>query len=95
MPAPNEITPYVRSCVNLWLADTTLKEFSVSDILPDLERKHKELSALPSLCKSVSNELVRLQTAHKLLSRKGIKGVDGSGVGRTPRAYRKNMIFRK
>jgi hypothetical protein len=95
MPAPNEITPYVRSCVNLWLASTTLLEFSVSDIVPELERKHEGLSELPCICKSVSNELVRLETAHKLLSRKGIKGVHGSGVGRTPRAYRKNMIFRK
>lgn len=91
----NEITPFVRSCVNLWLAETLLTEFTVSNIISDLADKHPGLDELPSLCKSVSNELVRLETAHKLKSRAGIKGVDGSGVGRTPRAYRKNMIFKK
>lgn len=91
----NEITPFIRSCVNLWLAETVLPEFTVSQIISDLAKKHPGLHELPSLCKSVSNDLVRLETAHKLLSRSGIKGVDGSGVGRTPRAYRKNMIFRK
>ena len=95
MPITNEITPFVRSCVNLWLAETVLTEFTIADITPNLEEKHPGLKGLASICKTVSNELVRLQTAHKLLSRKGIKGVDGCGVGRTPRVYRKNMIFRK
>lgn len=95
MPVVNEITPFIRACVNLWLAETLLTEFTVSQIISDLAEKHPGLDELPSLCKSVSNELVRLQTAHKLRSRKGIKGLDGGGVGRTPRVYRKNMIFRK
>lgn len=91
----NEITPFVRACVHLWLAETTLTEFSVHHVTGDLSEKHSGLDDLPSLCKTVSNELVRLETAHKLISRKGVKGFDGSGVGRTPRVYRKNMIFRK
>lgn len=95
MPIKNEITPFIRACVNLWLAETVLTEFTVSQIISDLAEKHPGLDELPSLCKSVSNELVRLQTAHKLYSRMGVKGFDGNGVGRTPRVYRKNMIFRK
>lgn len=91
----NEITPFVRACVNLWLAETLLTEFTVSQIISELSLKHPSLKELPSLCKSISNELVRLQTAHKLYSRKGIKGFDGNGIGRTPRVYRKNMIFKK
>lgn len=94
MPLPNSITPLVRKTVNEWLADTTLSEFTVADVLSSVANS-PGLNELVSACKSVSNELVRLETAHKLLSRVGVKGVDGCGVGRTPRVYRKNMIFRK
>lgn len=94
MPLPNSITPLVRKTVNEWLADTSLSEFTVADVLTSIEN-NPGLKELVSACKSVSNELVRLETAHKLVSRMGVKGFDGCGVGRTPRVYRKNMIFRK
>lgn len=89
----NQVTPYVRSCVNLWLAGSTLKEFTVSELIQDLEGQHETLQGV-DLCKAISNELIRLETQHKLLSRKGVKGFDGCGMGRPPRVYRRNMIFK-
>lgn len=89
----NQVTPYVRSCVNLWLAGCTLAEFTVSELIQALEGQHETLVGV-DLCKAISNELIRLETQHKLLSRKGVKGFDGCGQGRPPRVYRRNMIFK-
>lgn len=83
----NETTPFVRQCVNLWIAGTKLKEFTVSEVQTDLWEAHSGLLDL-DLCKAISNELIRLETKHRLLSRRGIKGVDGCGLGRPPRVYR-------
>lgn len=88
MADQNYETPFIRECINLWLASNTLKEFTVADIQTALQDTHKSLYTL-DLCKAVSNELIRLETKHRLLSRKGIKGIDGCGVGRPPRVYRK------
>lgn len=85
-------TPLLRQCVNMWLAGTDQLEFTVTDITGDLNETHDFYHTV-DLKKSVGNELIRLERHHKLTSRKGIKGVDGSGVGRPPRVYKKNMIF--
>lgn len=86
-------TPYLRKCVNEWLANSKTNEFHVNDISYELTEKYDDLIDL-DITKAVSNELIRLERHHKLTSRKGIKGVDSSGVGRPPRVYKKNMIFR-
>ena len=88
MAFQNYETPFVRQCINVWLAGTTLKEFTVSDIMEDIVLPPDTRLSV-DLCKAVSNELIRLETQHRLLSRKGIKGFDGCGVGRPPRVYHK------
>lgn len=87
----NPATPYVRQCVNLWLAQTTMHEFTVSEVSSGIEDKHEALEGV-DLSKSVSNELVRHETLGLLISRKGVKGVDGCGTGRPPRVYRKRNL---
>lgn len=86
MTAKNESTPFVRACVNLWIAGTTLVEFTVAEVITDLQVTHQSLTRI-DLSKAVSNELYRLETKHKLQSKKGIRGVHGCGIGRTPRVY--------
>ena len=88
MAKQSDCTPFVRQCVGLWIAGTKLGEFTVSDLQTALQEEHTALLDV-DLCKAVSNELIRLETKHKLLSRKGIKGLDGCGVGRPPRVYRR------
>lgn len=88
MADQNYETPFIRQCIGLWMAGTKLTEFTVADIQTALHEAHTSLFT-QDLCKAVSNELIRLETKHRLLSRKGIKGVDGCGVGRPPRVYRK------
>ena len=86
MVAISDKTPFVRQCVNLWIAGCKQNEFTVSDIVQDLSKRYPALVVVDVL-KAVSNELQRLQTKHKLASRKGVKGVDGCGMGRPPRVF--------
>lgn len=88
MAFQNYETPYMRQRIALWLAGTTLYEFTVSDIMQGVDIPADSVQTV-DLCKAVSNELIRLETQHRLLSRKGVKGVDGCGVGRPPRVYHK------
>ena len=85
MANPN--TPFVRSCVALWLAGTTEDQWSVADVIACLKQAHTSLEAI-DVSKAVSNELVRLEYIGKLVSHKGTLE-DGCGVGRPPRVYRR------
>lgn len=87
MAKQNDCTKFVRECISLWIAGTQLKEFTVSELQSDLQERHRLLDV--DLCKAVSNELIRLESKHRLLSRRGVKGLDGCGLGRPPRVYRK------
>ena len=49
MPLPNSITPLVRKIVNEWLADTTLSEFTVADVLTSIAN-NPGLKELVSAC---------------------------------------------
>lgn len=89
----NSITPFLRQCVNLWLAGWTKPEFTVTDVSTGLYQAHTAFIDV-DMTKAISNELVRLETRHKLVSRRGVKGVDGSGIGRPPRVYRKLVMFK-
>lgn len=92
MPIKNEITPYVRSLVNLWLAGQT-ETFTVLDIVRDVKDRHAQLEGM-NLVKILSNELIRLENKHKLGSRPGVRGVDNQGVGRVPRVYTIKVKFK-
>jgi hypothetical protein len=83
----NEHTPFVRSCVALWLAGTVQTQWSVADVIYDLKEKHTSLDGV-DVSKAVSNELVRLEYIGKLISTQGSLE-DGCGVGRPPRLYRR------
>lgn len=94
MARQNNSTPFVRSCIALWLAGTTETQFSVADIITGLKQAHTSLESLDSiyLCKSVSNELTRLEYIGKLESYQGTLE-DGCGVGRPPRVYRRRVCL--
>jgi hypothetical protein len=85
----NTHTPFVRSCVALWLAGTSETTFCVADVIACLKDTHTSLEAV-DLSKAVSNELVRLEYIGKLVSHVG-KLEDGCGVGRPPRVYARSV----
>jgi hypothetical protein len=85
MARQNNVTPFVRSCVALWLAGTKEGQWSVADVIYDLREAHTSLGEV-DVSKAVSNELVRLEYIGKLSSYQGSLD-DGCGVGRPPRVY--------
>ena len=87
-----EHTPMIREYVHEWLSSRT-NDFNVSDIIRDHEGVSTGLDSI-YLCKAISNELARLERRHKLSSRHGVKGVDGCGVGRTPKVFSIKVEFR-
>lgn len=84
----NDVTPFVRQCIALWLASNRQATFSVSEVCKSLQDQHKSLQDL-DLTKSVSNELIRLETIGLLSSRKGFKGESPNETGRPPRVYKR------
>lgn len=89
-------TPAIRQCVNNWLATyTEIEQFTVSSVCSDIADDEVFISVDAS--KAVHNELARLETQHKLKSRPGCiddKATLSPGVGRPPRVYWRNMIFK-
>lgn len=85
-------TPVIREYVHEWLSLRD-SDFSVSDLIRDHEDVSTDLDSV-ELCKAIGNELARLERRHKLSSRHGVKGVDGCGVGRTPKVFSIKVKFR-
>lgn len=84
-------TPMIREYVHEWLS-SRLDDFSIADLIRDHEDVSTGLGSV-ELCKAISNELMRLERRHRLSSRHGVKGVDGCGVGRTPKVFSIKVKF--
>lgn len=87
----NEITPFVRQCIALWIAGVGNVSFSVADVVSGLYESHPSLDGI-DVSKAVSNELVRLEHVGKLSSHVG-SVEDGCGFGRPPRVYVKRYCM--
>lgn len=86
MSKKNELTPFVRQCMALWLAENKSRDyFTVSEICSDLKLKHDVLDEI-DLTKYVSNDLIRLEKVGIL---KSYKGVVSNGTGRPPKVYQR------
>jgi hypothetical protein len=89
-------TPIVRRHVNNWLSSWSWEFFTILDIL-DCSKTHSVFDRLEDIdpVKSVSNELIRLERHHKLAGLSPDKHRRQGRMGRPPKVYKKNMIFRE
>lgn len=79
----NAVTPFVRQCVKLWVAENQhLEYFTVTDICNDIYSQHSVLQEI-DLTKAVSNELIRLKTIGLIKD----VGVFSNPIGRPAKAY--------
>jgi hypothetical protein len=79
----NQVTPYIRSVLKLWLADIQQQEFTVYDACQYMNENHP-LSGI-DLTKAVSNELIRLKDMGKI----ECVGDQPMPLGRPVRLYKK------
>lgn len=84
-------TPMIREYVHEWLSLRS-SDFTVADLIRDHGDVATGLDSI-ELCKAIGNELARLVRRHKLSNRKGVKGVDGCGIGRTPNVFSIKVKF--
>lgn len=80
----NEVTPYLRSLMRMWLSSVKREQFTLYDAVEYLESNH-QLGPI-NLKKAVSNELIRLKGMGKIRS----AGNQPMPVGRPVTLYEKS-----